>query len=167
MTRIALDPALLIHGVSSGTHDSLGVGRTMRSHGFIEIDGGADGPPVGRLLEAAYGASRRHRIFVWLRRMDWSSVDAILDPVVAHIGLEVTGLEFLAEGDRERAVDLAARATFCVVTSQYAADLMATRSIHYLRSDDGLTLLRSAGRQELPEAQPQSTFRHQSVSRRQ
>jgi hypothetical protein len=126
----------------------------MESHGFIEIDGEADALQVGRILEAAYGASRRHRIFVWLRRMDWAAVDAILDPVVARIGNRVTGLEFLREDERERAIAMGTSASFCVVTSSETEALLSGRSVDCLGMQEGLSVLQSYARREGPIARP-------------
>jgi len=126
----------------------------MESHGFIEIDGQADALHLGRILEAAYGASRRHRIFVWLRQMDWAAVDAILDPVVARIGLRVTGLEFLREEERARAIALGTSASFCVVTSKEAETLLSDRTGDCLGMQEGLALLQSYARREGPKTRP-------------
>lgn len=117
----------------------------VTSYGFIEIDGDRAPQRLGRLLAAAYAASRHRPTVVWLRNLDAEAADRLLDPVVEELGPRFAGLEFV-EADREAdAFGLARSAAYRIVSSPALARDLECAGLPWVAVRDGVVFLQGSG----------------------
>jgi hypothetical protein len=103
---------------------------------LLEIVRHPDGDVPVRLIRAAYLASRSEAVMLALNCVTRAEVDRALDPVVAHIGIDVRGVVYADLADDGFVLRAAARAQRVFAASDAFRAKLRSRGIAYRDSAD-------------------------------
>jgi len=125
----------------------------MQTTAVVEISGEMDARAQARLIASAYRWSRSGLVMLALRNVSRQAVDRLLNPVVAEVGLDVHGIQYLDAADAAEVLRYVAPGTLVVAgTEAFRARLLAC-GVPVVREDEALARMQDCTR---PLAAPAS-----------
>lgn len=121
----------------------------MRTRGFVEVTQSLEPSLLGRLVVAAYSASRMETVVLAGRGVPLNTLDRHLDRAVAEHGLDVCGVLFLpADSTEEALLTGATNASFVIVASVDLSSALIERNVAHMNVLEGISYLERLGRQK-------------------